>query len=90
MRGVTGAANIDTAEVASRIAEIRKHVKLPIGVGFGIRDAQTAKAVASVSDAVVIGSRIIQELENTPKDKAVAAVQEFLSGIRAAIDELSA
>jgi tryptophan synthase alpha chain len=43
-----------------------------------------------VSDAVVIGSRIIQELENTPKDKAVAAVQEFLSGIRAAIDELSA
>ena len=89
LRGVTGAANIDTAEVASRIAEIRKHVKLPIGVGFGIRDAQTAKAVASVSDAVVIGSRIIQELENTPKDKAVAAVQEFLSGIRAAIDELS-
>ena len=59
-------------------------------MGFGIRDAQTAKAVASVSDAVVIGSRIIQELENTPKDKAVAAVQEFLSGIRAAIDELSA
>jgi tryptophan synthase alpha chain len=90
LRGVTGAANIDTAEVASRIAEIRKHVKLPIGVGFGIRDAQTAKAVASVSDAVVIGSRIIQELENTPKDKAVAAVQEFLSGIRTAIDELSA
>jgi tryptophan synthase alpha chain len=89
LRGVTGAANIDTAEVASRIAEIRKHVKLPIGVGFGIRDAQTAKAVASVSDAVVIGSRIIQELENTPKDKAVAAVQEFLSGIRTAIDELS-
>jgi len=90
LRGVTGAANIDTAEVASRIAEIRKHVNLPIGVGFGIRDAQTAKAVASVSDAVVIGSRIIQELENTPKDKAVAAVQEFLSGIRTAIDELSA
>jgi tryptophan synthase alpha chain len=89
LRGVTGAVNIDTAEVASRIAEIRKHVKLPIGVGFGIRDAQTAKAVASVSDAVVIGSRIIQELENTPKDKAVAAVQEFLSGIRTAIDELS-
>ena len=90
LRGVTGAAHIDTTEVANRIAEIRKHVKLPIGVGFGIRDAQTAKAVASVSDAVVIGSRIIQELENTPKDKAVAAVQEFLSGIRTAIDELSA
>jgi tryptophan synthase alpha chain len=65
-------------------------VKLPIGVGFGIRDGATAKAVASVSDAVVIGSRIIQELENTPKDKAVAAVSDFLSGIRAAIDEVPA
>ena len=90
LRGVTGAAHIDTTEVANRIADIRQHVKLPIGVGFGIRDAQTAKAVASVSDAVVIGSRIIQELENTPKDKAVAAVQDFLSGIRSAIDELPA
>lgn len=90
LRGVTGAGHIDTTEVASRIAAIRQHVKLPIGVGFGIRDAETAKAVASVSDAVVIGSRIIQELENTPKDKAVAAVQDFLSGIRSAIDELPA
>lgn len=90
LRGVTGAGHIDTTEVASRIAEIRKHVKLPIGVGFGIRDAQTAKAIASVSDAVVIGSRIIQELENTPKDQAIAAVHDFVAGIRAAIDELPA
>jgi len=65
-------------------------VKLPIGVGFGIRDAATAKTVASVSDAVVIGSRIIQELENTAKDKAVAAVSEFLTGIREAMDEVAA
>ena len=90
LRGVTGAGHIDTAEVASRLEAIREHVKLPIGVGFGIRDGATAKAVASVSDAVVIGSRIIQELENTPKDKAVAAVSDFLSGIRAAIDEVPA
>jgi tryptophan synthase alpha chain len=90
LRGVTGAGHIDTVEVASRIAAIREHVKLPIGVGFGIRDAVTAKAVASVSDAIVIGSRIIQELENTPKDQAVAAVHDFLSGIRAAIDEVPA
>ena len=88
LRGVTGAGHIDTAEVASRLEAIREHVKLPIGVGFGIRDGATAKAVASVSDAVVIGSRIIQELENTPKDKAVAAVSDFLSTIRVAIDEL--
>ncbi len=90
LRGVTGAGHIDTIEVASRLAAIREHVKLPIGVGFGIRDGETAKAVASVSDAVVIGSRIIQELENTPKEKAVAAVSDFLSGIRVAIDEVPA
>lgn len=87
LKGVTGAANIDTQEVAQRIASIRQHVKLPIGVGFGIRDAATAKAVAAVSDAVVIGSRIIQELENTPADKAVDAVRTFIKGIRQALDE---
>jgi tryptophan synthase alpha chain len=87
LKGVTGAANIDTQEVAQRIAAIRKHVKLPIGVGFGIRDAATAKAIAAVSDAVVIGSRIIQELENTPREKAVEAVQTFIAGIRTALDE---
>lgn len=87
LKGVTGAANIDTQEVARRIAAIRKHVKLPIGVGFGIRDAATAKAVASVSDAVVIGSRIIQELENTPRANAVEAVQTFIKGVRKALDE---
>lgn len=90
LRGVTGAGHIDTAEVAERIAAIRQHVNLPIGVGFGIRDGETAKAVASVSDAVVIGSRIIQELENTPKEQSVVAVKAFLSGIRKAIDELPA
>jgi tryptophan synthase alpha chain len=87
LKGVTGAGHIDTQEVAQRIAAIRQHVKLPIGVGFGIRDAATAKEVASVSDAVVIGSRIIQEIENTPRDRAVEAVRMFLSGIRTALDE---
>jgi tryptophan synthase alpha chain len=87
LKGVTGAGHIDTEEVAQRITAIRKHVRLPIGVGFGIRDATTAKAVASVSDAVVIGSRIIQEIENAPRDKAVEAVQAFVSEIRTALDE---
>lgn len=87
LKGVTGAANINTQEVAERIAAIRKHVKLPIGVGFGIRDAVTAKAVAAVSDAVVIGSRIIQEMENTPHDQVVKKVQTFIAGIRKALDE---
>ncbi|GGC04586.1 tryptophan synthase alpha chain [Oxalicibacterium flavum] len=87
LKGVTGAAHIDTQEVAARIAAIRQHVKLPIGVGFGIRDAATAKAVAAVSDAVVIGSRIIQELENTPPERATEAVRSFIAGIRQALDE---
>ncbi len=86
LKGVTGAGGIDTEDVARRVAAIREHVKLPIGVGFGIRDAQTAKTVASVADAVVIGSRIIQELENTPKEQGPAAVQAFCAGIRAALD----
>ena len=89
LKGVTGAGTIDTADVARRVAAIREHVKLPIGVGFGIRDAATAKAVGEVADAVVIGSRIIQELENTPKDKCVEAVQSFVSGIRTALDSKS-
>jgi tryptophan synthase alpha chain len=86
LKGVTGAGGIDTEDVARRVAAIREHVKLPIGVGFGIRDAQTARAVASVADAVVIGSRIIQELENTPKEQGPQAVQAFCAGIRAALD----
>jgi tryptophan synthase alpha chain len=86
LKGVTGAGNIDTVEVAERLAAIRAHVKLPIGVGFGIRDAATARAVAEVADAVVIGSRIIQELENTPREHAVEAVQAFVQGIRTALD----
>jgi tryptophan synthase alpha chain len=86
LKGVTGAGNIDIAEVSARIEAIRKHVKLPIGVGFGIRDGATAKAVSQVADAVVIGSRIIQELENTPQEHALEAVQTFASGIRQAMD----
>jgi len=86
LKGVTGAGSIDTADVAQRVAAIREHVKLPIGVGFGIRDAATAKSVAAVADAVVIGSRIIQELENTPKEQGPAAVQAFVAGIRTALD----
>jgi len=86
LKGVTGAGHIDTAEVAQRIAAIRKHVQLPIGVGFGIRDGATAKAVAEVADAVVIGSRIIQEIEANAPAEAPNAVRSFVSGIRAALD----
>ncbi|WP_026075888.1 tryptophan synthase subunit alpha [Noviherbaspirillum massiliense] len=86
LKGVTGSGHLDLAAVAAAMPKIKKHVHVPVGVGFGIRDAQTAKAIASVSDAVVIGSRIIQELENTPRERAVQAVREFIAGIRKALD----
>jgi tryptophan synthase alpha chain len=87
LKGVTGSGHLDLQAVGEMIPRIKKQVNVPVGVGFGIRDAQTAKAIASVSDAVVIGSRIIQELENTPRDGAVQAVQAFIAGIRKALDE---
>ncbi len=89
LKGVTGAGNIDIADVSRRLEHIRAHVKLPIGVGFGIRDAATAKAIASVADGVVIGSRIIQEMENAPLDEAVGVAHAFVASIRAALDERS-
>lgn len=86
LKGVTGSGALDLDAVAAMIPRIKKHVNVPVGVGFGIRDGATAKAISSVSDAVVIGSRIIQELENTPRENAVAAVQTFIEGIRVAMD----
>lgn len=88
LKGVTGSGHLDLDAVAEKIPAIKKHVKVPVGVGFGIRDGATAKAIGSVSDAVVIGSRIIQELENTPRENAVQAVQTFIAGIRSALDEI--
>ncbi|MBX9869500.1 MAG: tryptophan synthase subunit alpha, partial [Burkholderiaceae bacterium] len=87
LKGVTGSGSLDLAAVAAMVPRIKKHVKVPVGVGFGIRDGATARAIANVSDGVVIGSRIIQELENTPREMAVAAVQTFISGVRTALDE---
>ncbi|MBC3870117.1 tryptophan synthase subunit alpha [Undibacterium oligocarboniphilum] len=87
LKGVTGSGNLDLTAVADMIPRIRKHVNVPVGVGFGIRDGATARAISSVADGVVIGSRIIQELENTPPEQAVAAVKSFISGVRQALDE---
>jgi len=87
LTGVTGAAHLDTADVARHLAEIRRHVRVPVGVGFGIRDAASARAVAAHADAVVIGSRIIQEIEGGPPESAPARARDWLKGIRAALDE---
>jgi tryptophan synthase alpha chain len=86
LRGVTGAANIDLSEINSNIPKIRAATSLPIGVGFGIRDAESARRVAQTADAVVIGSRIIQEIEAGSPDSAVARVKAFLKPIRQALD----
>jgi tryptophan synthase alpha chain len=86
LRGVTGAANIDLTDVAAHIPQIRKATELPIGVGFGIRDAESARRVAQSADAVVIGSRIIQEIEAGSADSAVSRVKAFLKPIRQALD----
>ncbi|MFN3297603.1 tryptophan synthase subunit alpha [Caldimonas sp.] len=88
LKGVTGAGHLDTAAVAQMLPRIREHVSVPVGVGFGIRDADTARAVAAVSDAVVIGSRLVQLLEEQPRDRVVAAGREFIAQIRAALDSL--
>jgi tryptophan synthase alpha chain len=87
LRGVTGAANIDLSDVAAHIPQIRKATKLPIGVGFGIRDAESARRVAQTADAVVIGSRIIQEIEGGRPEEAVMRVKNFLKPIRQALDK---
>ena len=88
LKGVTGSGALDLDAVAAMLPVIKKHVKVPVGVGFGIRDAATAKAIGALADAVVIGSRIIQELENTPVEQGAAAVEAFLKPVRAALDSL--
>jgi tryptophan synthase alpha chain len=86
LRGVTGAGHIDLADVAAHIPKIRAATQLPIGVGFGIRDAESARRVAQTADAVVIGSRIIQEIEDAGAGQAVARVKALLRPIREALD----
>ena len=86
LKGVTGAGHLDTAAVAAMVPRIKKHVKLPVGVGFGIRDAKTAQAVAAVSDAVVIGTALVQLLETQTRENVAAAAGRFIAGIRAALD----
>jgi tryptophan synthase alpha chain len=89
LKGVTGSATLDLEEVATRIPLIRDKVGMPVGVGFGIRDGATAARIGEMADAVVIGSRIIEEIENAPPGEAVARVREFVSGIRAAMDAVA-
>lgn len=86
LKGVTGSGALDIDAVEAMLPRIREHVSVPVGVGFGIRDAATAKAISRVADAVVIGSRIIQLIDQQPREQVVPVVREFLAGIRSALD----
>lgn len=84
LKGVTGSTKLDTDEVAAKIAVLRQHINIPIGVGFGISDADSARKVAAVADAVIVGSRIVKEIENNP-GKEAESVGTLIRTLKAAI-----
>ena len=86
LRGITG-GTLDIDDVVRRVSFIKSRTQLPVGVGFGIRDAATASAVAQVADAVIIGTRMIQLLEDGPPEGAPARVGAFIAEVRAAVDK---
>uniref|UniRef100_D5X4K8 Tryptophan synthase alpha chain n=2 Tax=Thiomonas TaxID=32012 RepID=D5X4K8_THIK1 len=86
LKGVTGAGHLDTSAVAAMLPRIRAHVQVPVGVGFGIRDAQTARAIGQLADAVVIGSRLIELMEAQPAEQAAEVARGFIQDIRQALD----
>jgi tryptophan synthase alpha chain len=86
LKGVTGSGTLDTDAVNAMLPRIRQHVTIPVGVGFGIRDGATAKAIGQSADAVVIGSRLIQLIEAQPRDKVTAVAADFLQSVRKALD----
>lgn len=82
IKGVTGAKTLDIDQVKATLARIRQHVRIPVGVGFGIRDAHTARQIAQVADAVVIGSWLIESLEGKPAADALAAASDLIRSVR--------
>ena len=87
LKGVTGSAALDVGTVAARIPEIQAATGVPVGVGFGIRDAETAGAVARIADAVVVGSRIIEEIEQSTPGNVCQRVHALVAELRRGIDD---
>ena len=90
LKGVTGSGALDTDAVRAMLPRIRQHVSVPVGVGFGIRDAASACAVGADADAVVIGSRLLQLVEDLPREHVNATAQAFMREIRTALDSACA
>ena len=88
IKGVTGSANLDVSAVADKVAEIRQHTNLPIGVGFGIKNAETAAKIAKVSDAVIVGSAIVQQIETGNPEKLLETIPAFVRELRQAMDKV--
>ena len=88
LKGVTGSANIDIKEVSKKVKNIKEFTDLPVGVGFGVRDAKTAKEVAEISDAVVIGSRIVQEIEDSNDDDLINNIRNLMAEIKSSITKV--
>ena len=88
LKGVTGAANLDAVAVGEKVAEIKSMTDLPVGVGFGIRDAESAARVAAVSDAVVVGSALVDHFERLGEDESALRreLAQLVSGMRTAMD----
>lgn len=86
LKGVTGAANLDIEEVSKKVKEIKEKTSLPIGVGFGIRDAATAKATAQIADAVVIGSRLVRVVEDSTDENLLQNVAALMDELKSAVN----
>ena len=86
LKGVTGSANIDMEQVSERVNNVRQFTNLPVAVGFGVKDAKTAKEVAAIADAVVIGSRIVLEIEQSNKDDLIGNIKKLMREMKDAIE----
>ena len=87
LKGVTGSANIDIKQVTQKVKNIKNFTELPVGVGFGVRDAKTAKEVAAISDAVVIGSRIVKEIEDANDGDLINNIRDLMVEMKNSISE---
>lgn len=89
LKGVTGAGHLDTADVEAKVAAIKENTRLPVGVGFGVKDAATAKTIAAIADGVVVGSALISKIENNldNPEQAKTEIIALLSAMRQAMDE---